>query len=112
MKPITSPMQKDMDSSFQTKSALYMYQVIPNELNLIKKYDNTRAQLKKNNCDKFLNEIFRDVSALVEVKLIIKLEQLESEMKTVEMNHINKSKKLIAIPSVGPEKEEFENIAF
>ena len=89
-----------------------MYQVIPNELNLIKKYDNTRAQLKKNNCDKFLNEIFRDVSALVEVKLMIKLEQLESEMKTAEMNHINKSKKLIAIPSVGPEKEEFENIAF
>ena len=53
LKPITSPVKKDVDFSFQSKSAQYIYEVIPNELNHIQNYDKARTQLKKNNSDKF-----------------------------------------------------------
>ena len=53
-----------------------------------------------------------NLSAQIEVKLMIKLQQLETQMKTLEMNHVYNSKKLIAIPSMGSEKVEFENIGF
>ena len=112
LKPIIKPLQRDIKSLFKTRTAQYIYEVIPKELVLIQKYDNARTKAKNNNFDKLVHEIFCDVSAEIEVKLMIKFEQLEKQMNSLEMKQICNSKKLNAIPEEGSDKEEFENIDF
>ena len=70
IKPVNEP-SVPHTLNFKTKTANYIYKVIPNEEYLIKKYDDVRTKYKKNQNDINTQEDLAKLSAMLEIKLIL-----------------------------------------
>ena len=110
LKPLIKPILKDTKSVFMTKTAHYIHEIIPEEKELINKYDNARTKSKQNHCDKTLYNILCDISAQLEIKLLIKFEKLEMQLTTLKMKQVSVYNKLTVVPEEESERKEYENI--
>ena len=67
-----------------------MYKVIPNEEDLIKKYDDARTKYKIQNA--YIQEDLSKLSAMLEIKLILRYVELKQSLQRYEMDQVNNGK--------------------
>ena len=92
----------------KSKTTTYIYQIIPKEKVLAKKYDNVGLKLKTIRNDKVLQEDLLNISADIEVKFLLKHDDLKVELKIIEMNQININSTLSTIPDGVNERKQYE----
>ena len=81
LKPIKEDILENIKSNlnFKSKTAMYIQQIIPKEKVLVKKYDNVRMKLKTIKNHETLHEELLNISAEIEVKLLLKNDDLKAE---------------------------------
>ena len=92
IKPVSELPSVPQHLNFQTKTANYIYKVIPSEENLIKQYDHARTKYKKNQTDINKKEDLEKLPAMLEIKLILKNEELNRTLERYEMDQVNNRK--------------------
>ena len=81
----------EMEALFSTKTAQLLYDILPEEVEAISKFDKIRKKLKlSNTCDNLLEDTYMDIVARLEVKIINKEETLKSELTSMEQHQWHK----------------------
>ena len=80
---IKSFIDASIESKFYTRNATFLYDILPEEIQLIRKFDmqrNVRKTIKTN------DHLYMDILAQLEVKVINKEWNLKAELKEIEQN--------------------------
>ena len=91
---------------------MYIHHIIPKEKVLVKKYDNVRMKLKTIKNDETLQEELLNISAEIEVKLLLKNDDWKAELKILEIKQINTNSTLCTIPDGVNERKRYEGIIY
>ena len=71
----------EMEVLFSTKIAQLLYDILPEEVEVVSKFDKIRKKLKlSKTCDNLLEDTYMDIVARLEVKIINTEETLKSEL--------------------------------
>ena len=75
----------EMEASFSTKNGQLLYDILPEEVEVVSKFDKIRKKLKlSKTCGNLLEDTYMDIVARLEVKIINKEETLKSELTSME----------------------------
>ena len=73
----------------QTKTATYIYKIIPFEKELVSRYNKARIKAKTFPNDEISINNFSVLSAQMEVKIVARNEELNQTIRRIEMNEIS-----------------------
>ena len=72
---------KKIENGFRSKTATYIYHVLPIEKEIIKEYDTYRTNVKAFPKDRQIFNDFQQISAQVEIKILIENDKLKKRYK-------------------------------
>ena len=101
---------KKKENGFRSKTATYIYHVLPMEKEIIKEYDTYRMNVKAFPKNRQIFNDFQQISAQVEIKILIENDKLKKDIKKLEMKQIVEKSSLNPIPCNESEQKQCNEI--
>ena len=98
---------KKIENGFRSKTATYIYHVLPMEKEIILEYDTYRMNVKAFPKDRQIFNDFQQISAQVEIKLLIENDKLKKDIKKLELKQTVEKSSLNPIPCNESEKKHY-----
>ena len=101
-----------LEPSFKSKTASYIYKIIPFAKELISRYDKARINVKTFPNDIISKNDFLLASAEVEVKIVARYEELKQTLQQIEMKEISERNVLKPHPTNIEGQKQYDDIIY
>ena len=101
-----------LEPSFKSKTASYIYKIIPFAKELVSRYDKARIKVKTFPNDNMSKNDFLLASAEVEVKIVARYEELKQTLQHIEMKEISERNVLKPHPTNIEGQKQYDDIIY
>ena len=97
-------------SHLNTKTAKLMFEIIPDQIDTIQTFDKIRLAFKKNVKDNFLKKQYLDLSAKIEIAILILYDKMKDQLKSIEKEQWETGKGLSLLPTKRDENNKYHKV--